>query len=124
MKLSQLNNPVFQGTMKKLMGEPLPLKVAFKLKGISQKIDGEVQKYDEVRLAALKRFGNKKADGSLDTNEDGSVKLERDNLKQFATELQELLDSEVEVGSVRVDELGELIKLSVNELIVLDGVIT
>ena len=123
MKLGQLNDVRFHAALSKLIEQPLPLRAAFKLKGISAKVQDELRKFDEVRQAALKQYGNKDENGELLTNEDNTVKFEKENLELFAKELNELSLTEVDVGTISVSELGDKLTVTADDLMALDGVV-
>ena len=73
MKLSKIVDPQFQGAVKKLAAQELPLRTAFTLRGVIKSLNDELSKYDEVRNEALQKLGEKKEDGSLNIDERGSV---------------------------------------------------
>jgi hypothetical protein len=123
-KLSQLIDPNYQAILRKLSSQEIPLKTAFKLRGIVQNINAEVAKYEEVRTEALKRYGDKKEDGSLATDEKGTVGLSGENRDHFINELNALLLTDVSVGSIAPEELGDKASLTTQELIVLGDLIT
>lgn len=124
MKLGRLIDGRFQIALAKLITQPMPLRAAFKLKGINAKVQAETQKYEEVRQAALKRYGDKDEKGELLLNEDQTVKFSSDNFQAFATELNELSDTDVEVGAISITELGEKVQLTGDEVIALDSLLT
>jgi hypothetical protein len=124
MKLGKLVNPQFKAALNKLAAQDLPLRTAFKLKGVIKTTNDELQKYDNVRTEALHRFGDKDEKGNLINLENGSVKLSDDNMKQFVSELNELLSSEVNMIAIKVGELGEKVNLSASELFALEDVLT
>lgn len=123
MKLARLTDSRFHVAIQKLSQQQMPLRVAFKLRGIQMKLDQELAKYEEIRQAALHKFGKRDAEGELVTKPDGSVDFEPEQLKAFAAELNDLGHTEIEVGTVQIDELGDKVQLSVNELSLLDGII-
>jgi hypothetical protein len=123
MKLSKLVDPQYQAILRKLSSQEVPLRTAFKLRGIIKTASDELSKYDEVRGEALKRLGDKKEDGSLEVDAQGTVKLNEDNMKVFVAQLNELLDSDVNIGNLKLNELGDKASLTANELLVLDGFI-
>ncbi len=124
MKLARIVDPRFQSAFKKLMGEQLPLKTAFKMKGIYARIQTEADRYEETRQAALGRFGNKKEDGTLDVDANSQVKISDANVELFVKELNELMSLDVEIGAVSIDELGNNVSITPEELILLDDVVT
>lgn len=124
MRISQLVDPRFKDALNKLVLEPLPLRVAFKLKGVIKKVDEEFAKYEECRREALKRFGKKKEDGSLELDDNGNVVFEDGSIQEFVKELGELVAVEVSLEKVKISELGENIKITVDELMILDDLLT
>ena len=124
MKLSKLVDPQFQSTLRKLAGQEVPLKTAFALKGIIKRANEELVKYEEVRTSAVQRFGDKKEDGTLETNESGNVKLNDENAAAFVAELTSLLSTEVDIGAIKAQDLGDKITLTTSELMSIDELIT
>jgi len=122
MKLARVTNPFFQSALSKLISQPLPLKVAFKLKGISAKVKEEFGKYEECRQAALQKYGNKGEDGKLDLK-DNNAQFTPENLEAFAKELNELGLTDVEVPSLKMSELGDKVELSADELTLLEDLV-
>jgi hypothetical protein len=123
MRLQQLVNVQFQASLKKLMEQDMPFKTKYALKGIVNRFTQETTKYDEIRAEAIKRLGNKKEDGTLDMDEKGNVSINEENGKLFSQELTSLLQTEVEIGSVKIADLGDKIDLNVNDLLNLDGLV-
>jgi len=123
MKLARLTDARFHQALRKLMSQPLPLRVAFKLKGVGIKVDGELRKFEECRQAALEKYGKRDENKKLITKEDGSIDFEPENLNVFAAQLNDLGQLDIELGSVKIDELGDNVQLTVDELSLLDGLI-
>lgn len=123
MKLARLVDERLHVSLQKLSGEPLPLKTAFKLKGIIKLAREEFNKYEEVRKEALQRHGKKKEDGSLEILENGNVSFTEGGMQAFVVELNELAVVEVEIPTLSIAELGDKVSLSADDLESLDGVI-
>jgi hypothetical protein len=124
MKLGKLVDPNYREILRKLAAQEIPLRTAFKLRGIIKVSNDEFAKYEEVRADALKRFGDKNEDGSLNADANGTVKLSDENMKLFVNELNALLVLDVAVGKIKIDELGDKVILTANELMALDDLIT
>lgn len=124
MKLSKLIDPNFQAAVKKLTTQELSVATAIKLRDIMKAGDAELAKYEDARRAKLETFGEKDADGKLTVDDNGNVKMSQDNLKAFVNELNELLDSTVDIGCLTATELGDKVKLSVIELMTLGDIIS
>jgi hypothetical protein len=124
MKLGKLVDPQFQLTLRKLANQDMPLRAAFKLKGAIKRMQDELTKYEEVRSEGLKRLGDKKEDGSVITDENGQVRLSEENLALFAKEMDALLSTAIDIGSVSVAELGDKVSVSTADLLTLDSLLT
>ena len=124
MKLSKLVDPQFQTTLKKLAAQEMPLRTAFALRGIIKRCSEELVKYEEVRMEALNKLGEKKEDGSLSTNEQGHVTLTTEATLKFTTDLNLLLDTDIELSSIKVADLGDKVVLTTSDLLLLDSLIS
>jgi hypothetical protein len=123
MKLSKLLDTRFKSGLQKLIAADVPLKSAFKLKGILQTVNNALKTYDEVRLDAMKKYGVKKEDGTLEVDEQQNVKFDPEQYEKFAKEMQELLDTEVEAAKVSLADLGEKVHISADELSALESIL-
>lgn len=123
MKIARLTDARFHQALRKLTAQTLPLRAAFKLKGIAATLDAELKKFEECRQAALEKFGKRGEDGNIVTREDGSVEFDNEQLKAFAAELNDLGQEDINLESVKMEELGNKVELTADELFLLDGVI-
>lgn len=122
MKLAMLTDARFHAALAKLTAQPVPLRVAFKLKGVLAKVNEELRKYEECRQDALERLGKKGEDGKLVLSADNSVQFEKGGLERFSKELTDLGNMEVELPTVKLEEVGD-IQLTAEEVYLLDGVL-
>jgi hypothetical protein len=123
MKLARLVDERLHLALNKLSAEPLPLRTAFKLKGIVKKAREEYSKYEEVRKEALQRHGEKNEDGTLKVDDRNNVQFTPEGIQAFASELNQLTSLDMEMPTLTLSELGEKISLTVEDLEVLEGVI-
>lgn len=123
MKISTIMHPQFQKVLSDLTQQPVPMSAAFKLKGIVGQIENEMRSYDETRKTAIQRLADKNTDGSVVTLENGSAKFSDENLKIFVQELNDLLASEIEIGSITLASLGDRVIISASDLAILDSLI-
>lgn len=122
MKLGQITGENFQRALDRLYSEQLPVKTAFKLKGIIKVIREEYAKYEEVRNAALKKYGKKDDSGELVIDSKNKVQFEDDNYKEFLKEFNELTSLDVNIDQIKLSELGNA-NISTQDLEVLNGFI-
>jgi hypothetical protein len=123
MKLSKLVDPTFQTALKKLSTQDIPFRSAFKLKGMIKQVNEALADYENVRVDALKRFGEKDDKGELVVAEGGSVKLSEENAQGFVKELQDLLNDNIDIGSLKVADLGDKLSMSAAELMALEDIL-
>lgn len=123
MKLNKLIDPAFQTALKKVSAQELPLAAAFKLKGIMKRGDEELAKYEEIRKSALEKLGERDENGQLILEQNGTVKLSQENLTSFIGELNALLDTQVDIGTLQITELGNKLSISVSDLMVLGDIL-
>jgi len=123
MKLAKLIDQGFQSSMRVLLKQPLPLKTAYKLRGVVKKIEEELGKYDEIRREVLNKYGKKKEDGTLELTETNQVQFEQDSMQAFLQDINELSSLDVDLPTVTVTELGDDLILSADDLINLDGLL-
>ena len=116
MKLSNLVDPRVKEAIIKLNKSQIPLKAAFKLKGIIGIFNAEYKKYEDVRSATVLKYGKKKEDGSLDSDENGNVTLEGENAQLFVSEINDLLIVEIEFPKISLSELGDGVSISSEEI--------
>ncbi len=123
MKLEKIVDKKFQKALNNLLQQNMPLKTAFKLRGLNKKVKEEVEKYEACRHAALNKYGRKTEDGRLEIV-GKAVQFESDGMDKFLRELGELGSVDVDVGHIDIADLGDDIALSVEDLEALDPVIS
>lgn len=123
MKLARLIDERFHIALNKLTKDALPIKTAFKLKGIIKITHSEYEKYDELRQETLNKYGSKNEDGSLKLDERSVVQFTQEGIQAFTKEINELTNVEVEIPTVKLSELGDTLRITAEELELLDGVI-
>jgi len=124
MKLARLIDSGFQNSVRTLMKQPLPLKAAYKLRGVVKKAEAELTQYEEMRKEALQKYGKKKEDGTLDTTETNNVQFEtQETLQVFLKDIGDLTNVDVDMPAITLTELGDDIRLSTEDLMNLEGLI-
>lgn len=123
MQLSKLIDPRFKKVIIALQSAVIPLKGAYKLKGVVKAIDDELNKYEEFRKEALNKFGSKDDKGELIQDDKGNVKFEEASLKDFLKQLQELQDLDVSIPKLKIEDLGENVNISVEDLFLIEDLL-
>lgn len=123
MKLSQIINLETKQALLRLSEQKLSIKTAYKLKTILKSIDEEINKYEQIRLDLLHQFGNKDASGQLEIDANNNVVIEPDKMKEFLKKHNELLDLDVELGSISLSEFDNQVKISTKDMLVIGDII-
>lgn len=123
MKLARLIDPEFQLALNKLAVADVPIRTAWKLKGVLKVVNEELAKYEEVRKDLLTKHGRKKEDGSLDLGEKNEVIFDKEEMILFGKAYAELTNIEIDIAQISVSELGNNIQITLTELMKLDGLI-
>ncbi len=118
MKLQQLINS--ESSLRKLLETPLPVKVAYKISKLVNKIQPELTIFNEQRDKLIKELGEH--DKEKDT-----YTVQPKNMAKFTEEITKLTEIEVDLGfgegkdveKISVDDLGD-IKVAPQELLQLD----
>ena len=79
----------FEEAFKTIMGEKVDFKLAYRLTKILKKLEGELESFREAQKVILIKYGKKEKDGRM--------RLQPDKLEDFNKDLNELLNSEVDV---------------------------
>lgn len=123
MKLARLVDPNFHKALEKLGKQDLPAKVAFRLKGIAKRTREESQKYEEVRQELLQKHGKKDEGGALVLGDHHAVQFDEGKYMEFAKDLAELVNEEVEISTIKLSDLGDNITMTLEEIEHLDGLV-
>jgi len=122
MKMSKLIDPRLKPTLEKMMKQPLPIKVAYRLRGSVKKVDEELVHYFSLHKALISKFAVKDESGAVIENE-GMVTVPQDLIPEFQKELNDLHEIDVDFPGATIDELGSDIQLTIEDMLVLDGFI-
>ena len=102
-KLGVLVGEEFQVCMAHLMACAVPMRAAYDLIQIAEKVAGERSKYEMLRKGLLEKYGEKTPEGTLKVAGDQYVISDRAG---FDSEFADLLGLEVEIPTVPLDQLG------------------
>ena len=93
-------------TLNKLIEEPLPTKVSFKLMKLLAQLNAEVKLVEDQRLKLVKQY-------SLD-----GESVSEENKEAFIKEFTDFLNEDAEINweAISIDSLGDNLKLSVVDL--------
>jgi len=106
MKLRLIDVYSSVSVLNKLIEEPLPTKLSFKLMKLLNALNAEVKLVEDQRLKLIKQY-------SVDGNT-----VSEENKEAFVKEFSEFLNEEIDMQweQIEVDNLGDNLKLSVTDL--------
>lgn len=107
-KLSDLVNSI-EG-LRSLGQKELKAKPAYRVGKTIKAVEGELTVFNQTRQELIQKYGEKKEDGQLNTDENGNVKIPLDVISEFNKQMQELLNEEIElnVNLIALDDIEEL----------------
>lgn len=106
-KISDLLNGT--DALKKLSETELKAKLAWQVGRLLKAADAEIQSFNEARLNLIKKYGEKDESGELITDEKDNCKIDQENINDFTSELNELVESEIEINAnkISIDSLED-----------------
>lgn len=107
--------------LQKLANKELKAKLAWSVSKLLKAADKEIQDFNETRMNLIKKYGEKDESGELITDEKGNCKIIADNMNTFTTELNELMNADVEINAnkILIDDIGD-IEFTPSEMTVLE----
>ena len=99
-KISSLLNS--NEALQKLAGTDLKAKLAWQVARLLKAAEAELQSFNEARTNLIKKYGEKDENGELITDENGNCKITPNFIDTFSNELNELIDSEVEISANKI----------------------
>lgn len=110
--------------LKKLAGMPLKARLAFQVARLLKAADAEISNFNETRMNLIKKYGEKDEMGELVTDEKGNCKIPNEFTESFSDELNELVNSEVEInGNMLHMEDIENLDFTPSEMVALESFI-
>lgn len=99
------------GSFQVLQNKEVPIKVAYRLKRLANKLQSDINLYSENRNELIKKLGEKQKDGTFKV-------VDPEKLEELSNQTKELLNEEIEVefNKIKLSELGD-IKIEPNSLI-------
>ena len=105
-KLGGLVNSI--DVLQRLAKMDFKAKMAWQISKLLTAAEKEIQEFNQTRMNLVTKYGAKDENGELITDENGNCTIPAEVNAQFATEISELLNAEVElnVNPISIDDLG------------------
>lgn len=118
-KISDLLNAT--DTLQLLSKKSLKARLAFSVAKLLKGAEQEIQSFNETRMNIIRKYGEKDENGELKTDESGNCKIEESSINEFSKELNDLIDTEVEISAskMRMEDLENL-EFTPSEMVALE----
>ena len=118
-KLSDLLNST--ETLQELSKKDFKAKLAWSIARLLKAAEVEIQNFNDTRMNLIRKYGEKDENGELISDEGGNCKIEKDKVEVFTNELNELINTEIEINANKIKiELFENTEFTPSEMIVLE----
>lgn len=88
--------------LQKLGKKDFKAKLAWSIARLLKEAEKEVQGFNEARLKLINKYGIKDENGQLITDDNGNCKIIQENIPDFNKELNDLVDTEVEINANKI----------------------
>lgn len=98
-------NDIVEGIscMQELSTRTLRSRPAYKIAKLLKEVNNEYQIFNEQRRALIEKYGTKDENGQLAVDENGNYRIVQEKIGEFNKELQELLDTEINLNCSKID---------------------
>lgn len=118
-KISDLLNAT--ETLQKLAQKDFKAKLAWTISKLLKQAEAEIQSFNETRMTLVKKYGEKDENDELITDDKGNCKIVQECIDDFSNELDELLNTEVEINANKIQmSLLEDVKFTPADMAVLE----
>ncbi len=123
MILAQIVSPVLKALLDKIAKNQMPIASAWKIKSVIKEIADERVKYEDMRIELVRKYAKTNEAGEIEKGSDGTIQVDPLRLNEFAKEINELLNVEVNVTKIKFNDLPGSLELSPEEALVLDFIV-
>ena len=86
-------------TFQTIMQQSFKGSLAFKIARLARELNKEMETFNEQRRKILDSYSMKDADGNVETDENGNIKIIPEKIPEFINEFGNLLSTEVEINA-------------------------
>ncbi len=122
MKLATLISEEFHTVFNELISQRIPVPTAYALNKIHEAVQKELVRYEELRREYLMKYCKRDESGVVILEED-RVSIDPEHMDKFVSDMNELINVEVDVGTVSMNSFGSA-TLSAKEIAALGGLVS
>lgn len=110
--------------LRELANKPFKGAITFKIARLIRELNKEATLFEESRRVLIEKYGVRKEDGSFEVLEDGTIKLQEDQIQECSEEMNTLLNTEIEINADKIPaETFDNIEISPSQIIVLESLV-
>lgn len=96
--------------LQKLSRQNLKARLAFQVARMLKAAEKEITDFNEVRTNLIKKYSEVNENGELIPDENGNIKISKENINAFNNEFNDLISSEIEIPTepIKLDSLEDL----------------
>lgn len=96
--------------LQKLSRQNLKARLAFQVARMLKAAEKEITDFNEVRTNLIKKYSEVDENGELIPDENGNIKISKENISAFNNEFNDLISSEIEIPTepIKLDSLEDL----------------
>lgn len=102
-KLQNLNQSIQTLSKEDIFSISLEGKTSFKIARILKELENEYSIFQKSRQNLILKYGEKDENGNLITDDKGNFKIPKNNVNDFSRELDDLLETEIELNANYID---------------------
>lgn len=107
--------------LQKLAQKDFKAKLAWSIARLLRTAEEEIKNFNETRMNLITKYGEKDDNGELITDDNGNCKIVPESIVNFSNELEDLLQTEVEINANKIDiEQLENLDFTPSEISVLE----
>lgn len=107
--------------LQKLAQKDFKAKLAWSIARLLRTAEEEIKNFNETRMNLITKYGEKDDNGELITDDNGNCKIVPESIVNFSNELEDLLQTEVEINANKIDiEQIENLNFTPSEISVLE----
>ena len=108
-------------TLQKLSQKDFKAKLAWSIARLLKAAEKEIQEFNDTRMNLIRKYGEKDENGELITDDKGNCKIDNSVLNEFSNELNDLMNTEVEINANKIDiELLENLEFTPSDMAILE----
>ena len=110
--------------MGKIMEQPFPANMTFKIARLAREIAKEIQTFEESRVKIAEKYGRRNENGELEVSENGQVSIPTEKIAECNKDFSELIQTEIEINANKIPlSAFDNVTLTPREMMAIEAII-